>query len=168
MDGHSQRIDELRTLIVHHWERYHEADAPEIPDADFDVLLVELRTLEAERPDLVTADSPTRRIGAAGRSTFDEVAHRVPMRSLDNAFDIDELRAWSERVVKRLAADGAAEEAVENVGNPPAVTWACELKFDGLAVSIRYEDGVLVQAATRGDGSITSLRFCVFQLEKRK
>ena len=158
MDGHSQRIDELRTLIIHHDERYHEADAPEIPDADFDALLVELRALEAERPDLVTADSPTARVGAAGRSTFDEVAHRVPMRSLDNAFDIDELRAWSERVVKRLAADGAAvgadEEVVENAGDPPAVTWVCELKFDGLAVSIRYEDGVLVQAATRGDGRV--------------
>ena len=103
--------------------------------------MVELRALEAEYPELATDDSPTRRVGSAGRSTFDEVAHRVPLRSLDNAFDIDELRAWSERVLRRLDDD-------------PVPAWACELKFDGLAVSLRYEDGHLVQAATRGDGRV--------------
>ena len=150
----SERIVELRALIGHHDERYHEADEPEIPDADYDALLVELRQLEADHPELVTPDSPTQRVGAAGRSTFTEVAHRVPMRSLDNAFDVDELRAWSERVVKRLAADGEAVAGTDEDGDPPTVTWACELKFDGLAVSIRYEDGMLVQAATRGDGRV--------------
>ena len=106
MDGLSERIDELRALIGRHDERYHEADDPEIPDADYDALLSELKALEAEYPDLVTPDSPTQRVAPAGRATFAEVTHRVPMRSLDNAFDIDELRAWSERVLKRLAIDG--------------------------------------------------------------
>ena len=134
-------IDELRALVGYHFERYHAEDEPEIPDADYDALVVELRALEAEYPELATNDSPTRRVGSAGRSTFDEVAHRVPLRSLDNAFDIDELRAWSERVLRRLDDD-------------PVPAWACELKFDGLAVSLRYEDGHLVQAATRGDGRV--------------
>jgi len=135
------RIDELRALVGYHFERYHAEDEPEIPDADYDALVVELRALEAEYPELVTDDSPTRRVGSTGRSTFDEVAHRVPLRSLDNAFDVDELRAWSERVLRRLDDD-------------PVPAWACELKFDGLAVSLRYEDGHLVQAATRGDGRV--------------
>ena len=155
MDGPSgptsERIDELRALIAHHNERYHLADDPEIPDADYDALLIELGALEASHPELVTPDSPTQRMGAAGRAAFTEVVHRVPMRSLDNAFDVGELRAWSARVLKRLAAgDGGGQEP----DVPPVVTWACELKFDGLAVSIRYEDGVLVQAATRGDGRV--------------
>ena len=150
MDGLSERIDELRALIDLHDERYHAADDPEIPDADYDALLSELKALEAEHPYLVTPDSPTQRVAPAGRATFAEVTHRVPMRSLDNAFDVDELRAWSERVLKRLAIDGEGEESAE----PPAVTWVCELKFDGLAVSIRYEDGLLAQAATRGDGQV--------------
>ena len=143
MNDAEARIDELRALIRHHDERYHVDDAPEIPDADFDALLVELRGLEDRHPWLVIADSPTQRVAGAGRSTFDEVVHRVPMRALDNAFSVEELRAWSERVIRRLG-DGLGGDGV------PA--WACELKFDGLAVSLRYEDGVLVQAATRGDG----------------
>ena len=141
MQDAATRIDELRALVGYHFERYHAEDEPEIPDADYDALVVELRTLEAEYPELATDDSPTRRVGSAGRSTFDEVAHRVPLRSLDNAFDMGELRAWSERVLRRLDDD-------------PVPAWACELKFDGLAVSLRYEDGHLVQAATRGDGRV--------------
>lgn len=140
MDGVADRIDELRNLIRHHDQRYHVDDAPEIPDADYDALVVELGALESEHPDLVTLDSPTQLAGAPGRASFAEVKHRVPMRSLDNAFDLDELRAWVDRIHKRLD-----DEALPLV-------WACELKFDGLAVSIRYEDGLLTQAATRGDG----------------
>ncbi|MCH2433415.1 MAG: NAD-dependent DNA ligase LigA [Acidimicrobiales bacterium] len=132
------RMDELVALIRHHDERYHTLDDPEIPDADFDALVVELRDLEAAHPGLVAADSPTHRVGSGASNTFAEVEHGSPMRSLDNAFDLDELRAWDERVGRRLG------------GAPSA--WVCELKFDGLAVSIRYEDGRLVQAATRGDG----------------
>ena len=131
-------MDELVALIRHHDERYHTLDDPEIPDADFDALVVELRDLEAAHPGLVAADSPTHRVGSGASNTFAEVEHGSPMRSLDNAFDLDELRAWDERVGRRLG------------GAPSA--WVCELKFDGLAVSIRYEDGRLVQAATRGDG----------------
>ena len=131
-------MDELVALIRHHDERYHTLDDPEIPDADFDALVVELRDLEAAHPGLVAADSPTHRVGSGASNTFAEVEHGIPMRSLDNAFDRDELRAWDERVGRRLG------------GAPSA--WVCELKFDGLAVSIRYEDGRLVQAATRGDG----------------
>ena len=144
MSDVESRIDELRALIRHHDGLYHVEDSPEIPDVDFDALLVELRSLEAAHPELLTADSPTLRVGAAGRSTFDEVVHRVPMRSLDNAFSVDELRAWSERVLRRLGGDPG--------GGASTPSWTCELKFDGLAVSLRYEDGLLVQAATRGDG----------------
>jgi len=147
VNGAAARIDELRALIDHHDHRYHVDDAPEIPDADYDALLSELRALEVEHPDLVTPDSPTQRAGAPGRNTFAEVEHRVPMRSLDNAFDVDELRAWTERVRRRLGADAPSGEA-------PPTRWACELKFDGLAVSLRYEGGVLVQAATRGNGRV--------------
>lgn len=134
------RVDELRAQIAHHNERYHTLDDPEISDADFDALVRELRRLEADHPDLATSDSPTERIGGAISSAFAPVTHRVPMMSLDNAMDADELGAWADRVVRGL--DGATP------------TFVCELKFDGLAISLRYENGVYVQAATRGDGSV--------------
>lgn len=132
------RIDELRTQIHHHNERYHTLDDPEISDADFDALVRELRELEAEHPDLIVPDSPTQLAGGPILTTFEPVEHEVPMMSLDNAMDRDELRAWADRVVKGL--DGATPRFV------------CELKFDGLAMSLRYERGVFVRAATRGDG----------------
>jgi DNA ligase (NAD+) len=133
------RIDELRAQIAHHNERYHTLDDPEISDADYDDLVRELRALEAEHPDLITADSPTQQVGGAVVTTFDAVEHDVAMMSLDNAMDADELNAWADRVVKGL--DGAMP------------TFVCELKFDGLAMSLRYDDGVYVRAATRGDGT---------------
>ena len=136
----SGRIDELRALIRHHDERYHTLDDPEISDADYDALVRELRALEAEHPDLVTPDSPTQKVGGAISATFEPVEHHVPMMSLDNAMDADELRSWAERVVKGLD------------GETP--TFVCELKFDGLAMSLRYEDGRFVRAATRGDGRV--------------
>lgn len=145
MSDVESRIDELRVLVGFHFDRYHAEDDPQIPDADYDALVVELRTLEAEYPNLATDDSPALLVGSAGRSTFDEVIHRVPLRSLDNAFDVDELRAWSERVHRRLGDQLGVDEVLD---------WVCELKFDGLAVSLRYEDGHLVQAATRGDGRV--------------
>ena len=144
MSDVESRIDELRVLVGFHFDRYHAEDDPQIPDADYDALVMELRTLEAEYPNLATDDSPALLVGSAGRSTFDEVIHRVPLRSLDNAFDVDELRAWSERVLRRLGVDPG-----DGASTP---SWTCELKFDGLAVSLRYEDGLLIQAATRGDG----------------
>ena len=145
MSDVESRIDELRVLVGFHFDRYHDEDDPQIPDADYDALVVELRTLEAEYPNLATDDSPALLVGSAGRSTFDEVIHRVPLRSLDNAFDVGELRAWSERVHRRLGDQPGVDEVLD---------WVCELKFDGLAVSLRYEDGHLVQAATRGDGRV--------------
>jgi len=133
------RLDDLRAQISHHDELYHTLDAPEISDGDFDALVRELRELEAEHPDLITADSPTQRLGGAPNATFAAVEHEVPMTSLDNATDRAELRAWADRVVKGLD------------GNTPK--FVCELKFDGLAMSLRYEQGRFVRAATRGDGS---------------
>jgi DNA ligase (NAD+) len=134
------RVDELRAQIAYHNERYHTLDDPEISDADYDALVRELRQLEADHPDLVVEDSPTGLVGGAISTAFSPVAHRVPMMSLDNAMDADELRAWADRVVKGL--DGAVP------------TFVCELKFDGLAISLRYESGRFVQAATRGDGRV--------------
>ena len=123
-----------------HADLYHVRDAPEIPDADYDDLMAELRALEERYPELAAPDSPTRTVGAAPSALFAPVSHDVPMMSLDNAFDLDELRAWDTRAASRL--DG------------PAGPYVCELKFDGLAISVRYEHGRLVRAATRGDGRV--------------
>ncbi len=137
------RIDELREIIRHHSRLYYEQDSPEIPDADFDALLRELENLEEEHPDLITPDSPTQSVGGSATITFSSVEHRVPMMSLDNAFSPEEVAAWGGRLQRRIDELGASAESVGLVA---------ELKIDGLAVSIRYENGVLVQAATRGDG----------------
>jgi DNA ligase (NAD+) len=134
------RLAWLREAITRHNERYFAHDAPEISDAEYDELKRELIAIETEYPQLVTLDSPTARVGAPVVTTFDPVTHRVPMTSLDNAMDEGELAAWGERVAKGLS--GAA------------FAFTCEPKIDGLALSIRYEDGVLVQAATRGDGKV--------------
>ena len=133
------RVEELRRVIRHHADLYY-AGAPEIPDADFDALMAELRELEARYPALDDPASPTRTVGAAPSALFAPVGHDVPMMSLDNAFDVDELRAWDQRAASRL-------------GGPPG-PYVCELKFDGLAISVRYEAGRLVRAATRGDGRV--------------
>ncbi len=129
----------LREQIAHHNRHYYELDAPEISDADYDALVRDLQRLEREHPELV-AGSPTLRVGGAATAAFAPVEHRVPMTSLDNAMDESELGAWSERVAKGLAGAPAH--------------YVCELKIDGLAISLRYEGGVLVQAATRGDGRV--------------
>ena len=99
------RVDELRAQIAYHNQRYYTLDDPEISDADYDALVRELRQLEADHPDLASDDSPTGLVGGAISATFSPVTHRVPMMSLDNAMDADELRAWADRVVKGL--DGA-------------------------------------------------------------
>jgi DNA ligase (NAD+) len=126
--------------VQYHNARYHGHDDPEISDAEFDELARELRQLEIEHPELVDDSSPTLSVGSAAITTFDPVVHRVPMTSLDNAMDESELRAWGDRVAKGLGDQ--------------TVRYVCELKIDGLAISIRYENGVLVQAATRGDGKV--------------
>jgi DNA ligase (NAD+) len=135
-----QRLDDLRTQIAHHNQRYFELDSPEISDADYDALVRELRALEEQHPDLVTPESPTQQVGTAPSVTFAPVVHREPMMSLDNAFDSGELEAWGSRVARGLG--GAAARYV------------CEPKIDGLAISLRYERGRFVQAATRGDGRV--------------
>lgn len=138
------RIDELRETIRYHNKRYYELDEPEIPDAEWDRLMHELQRLESLHPDLLTPDSPTQLVGGATNVQFAEVVHRVPMMSLDNAMDEDELRAWGERTDRALAKLGDVD--TKRVG------FVCELKIDGLAVSLRYEKGTFVQGATRGDG----------------
>jgi len=137
-DDPVRRAAELRSLVAHHNERYHVLDDPEVPDAEYDELVRELRSLEADHPDLVVPDSPTARVGAAPSTLFAPVVHHVPMMSLDNAFSPDELRAWADRVGKQV---------------PPDTAFECELKIDGLAISLLYRDGRFVQAATRGDGT---------------
>ncbi|RMH67808.1 MAG: NAD-dependent DNA ligase LigA, partial [Actinomyces sp.] len=136
------RAEELRALIRHHAHLYYDEDAPEIPDADYDALVRELEAIEAAHPDLRTPDSPTVHIGGRPDTAFAPVHHEVPMMSLHNAFDIEELRAWHQRVQRRLG-EGRTVDA-----------FAAELKFDGLAISLRYEHGRLVRGATRGDGRV--------------
>jgi DNA ligase (NAD+) len=142
-DDPALRIAALRDEIAGHDRRYHVDDAPTIADADYDDLVRELRALEAAHPELVTAESPTARVGAAPSATFAPVVHRVPMMSLDNAFSTEELDAWGERLERRLAEADQGSAAL-----------TCELKIDGVAISIRYEGRRLVQAATRGDGQV--------------
>lgn len=149
-----QRAVELRSEIAEHTRRYYELDAPTISDAEFDELVRALQALEEEFPELITPDSPTQQVGGQRIETFAPVIHRVPMTSLDNSFNEDELRAWHERVIRRLGDTGDAGDAGEGAagGGVASPTYVCELKIDGLAISIRYEDGKYVQAATRGDG----------------
>ncbi len=132
------RVDKLRAEIDYHNHRYHALDDSQIPDSEFDRLMRELQELEARCPELVTADSPTQRVGAAPLDAFEEVAHKVPMLSLANAFVAEDIAAFDRRVRERLGVDG-----VDYVGEP---------KLDGLAISLLYQNGRLIQAATRGDG----------------
>lgn len=135
-----KRIEELRLEIRRHMDLYYGSDSPVISDAEFDALVKELTALEASHPEFADSQSPAEAIGAASFTTFDPVIHAVPMTSLDNAMDETELLAWGERIVKGL--------------NGQTPRYVCELKIDGLAISIRYEKGRLVQAATRGDGKV--------------
>ncbi|WP_017926917.1 NAD-dependent DNA ligase LigA [Thioalkalivibrio sp. HL-Eb18] len=143
----AERIEQLRRQIEHHNYRYYVLDDPEVSDAEFDALMRELEQLEAEHPDLVTPDSPTQRVGGAPAAGFDTVRHRLPMLSLANGFEADEIRDFDRRVRERLA-----KQTGEPARTEQAVTYMAEPKLDGLAISLIYEHGRLVQAATRGDG----------------
>ncbi len=134
-----RRIEALRTQLHHHNYSYYVLDAPEIPDAEYDRLLRELQDLEAQHPDLITPDSPTQRVGAEPLKEFAQVRHELPMLSLANAFDAAEMEAFDRRARERLEV--------------AQIQYTAEPKLDGLAVSLLYEDGVLVRAATRGDGT---------------
>jgi DNA ligase (NAD+) len=134
-----KRILDLRTTILYHERKYYVDNDPQIADAEFDVLLKELRDIEDRFPDLVTPDSPTRRVGEKPSEGFETVAHRIPMMSMDNCFDEDEFREFEERVRKLLPG--------QQIG------YVAELKIDGLGIAIHYRDGRYLQAVTRGDGS---------------
>jgi len=134
-----QRADELRTLIAEHDRRYYELDQPSLSDAEYDELLRELRQIEQRFSDLATDDSPTRRVGGRPSELFAPVAHHTPMLSLDNVFSRQELDEWARRLSRGTGGD---------------IDYVCELKIDGLAISLSYESGALVRGATRGDGQV--------------
>jgi DNA ligase (NAD+) len=136
----AQRVQHLRDEIRRHEELYYVQAAPEISDAEFDVLMNELKALEAQHPELLTSDSPTQRVGGRPAEGFVTVEHLQPMLSLDNAYNDDDLRAFDERVKKGLAIEASPE-------------YVAELKIDGLSMALTYEDGRLIRGATRGDGT---------------
>ncbi|NHB93293.1 NAD-dependent DNA ligase LigA [Photorhabdus cinerea] len=140
MKSTAQQIENLRKTLRYHEYLYYVMDAPEVADAEYDRLMQELKILEEQYPELITSDSPTQRVGAAPLTAFEQVRHKIPMLSLDNVFDEESYLAFDKRVRDRLK--DAQDLAV-----------CCELKLDGLAVSLLYENGELVQAATRGDGT---------------
>ncbi|MGI8774196.1 MAG: NAD-dependent DNA ligase LigA [Actinomycetota bacterium] len=133
-----KRAGELRAAIDHHLYRYHVLDEPEIADVEYDALYGELLEIESAFPELVTPDSPTQRVGEVPSDMFAPVKHRTPMTSLDNVFSLEELQAWAQRAERGL-------------GREPD-SFVCELKMDGVAVNLIYEDGLFVKGATRGDG----------------
>ncbi|HEV2723636.1 MAG TPA: NAD-dependent DNA ligase LigA [Thermoleophilaceae bacterium] len=139
------RVAELRRALEHHNHRYYVLDDPEISDAEYDALLNELRDLEREHPELQSPDSPTQRVGGRPLEKFEPARHLQPMLSLANARNEQELRAWLERSERLLSKEGVPDAEIRFVTEP---------KVDGLAISLLYEDGVLVRGATRGDGEV--------------
>lgn len=133
------QIDSLRDQIRHHEYRYYVLDDPEVSDAEFDRLMNQLKKLEAEHPELITPDSPTQRVGGKPREGFVKIAHSVPMLSLDNAYNEEELRNWERRV--------------HELAGRKDIEFVCELKLDGMSLALRYEAGKLMRGITRGDGS---------------
>ncbi|MGJ8486301.1 NAD-dependent DNA ligase LigA [Pseudoalteromonas sp. SYSU M81236] len=136
-----EQISQLRAQLEEHNHNYYVLDAPSIPDAEYDRLMRELSALEQANPEFQSPDSPSQKVGGAALDKFEQVTHQVPMLSLDNAFSEEEFAAFNRRIKERLM-------------NSSELTFCCEPKLDGLAVSIIYRDGVLVQAATRGDGMV--------------
>jgi len=145
-NGEKTRIRKLREVIRKHDFLYHVHDAPEISDEAYDALVRELRTLEEKYPELITPDSPTQRVGGKPATEFKKIHHKMRQWSFDNVFDFVELKKWDERV-RRLTAGNSRTENVP-------IAYMCELKIDGLKVVLTYEEGVLVHAATRGDGVV--------------
>src|ERR1700731_1608799 len=135
-----KKIESLRERIRHHEYLYYVLDQPEISDADFDKRVRGLKDLEAEHPELLTADSPTQRVGGKPREGFVKVRHSSPMLSLDNTYSEEELRDWERRV--------------HELSGRKDVDYVCELKLDGMSLALIYEDGKLVRGITRGDGTI--------------
>lgn len=141
MSDQKQTYEELKQTLNYHSYRYYVLDDPQLPDSEYDRLMQQLQAIEVAHPDWVTADSPSQRVGAQPMAAFSQVQHKLPMLSLDNAFNEDDMRDFNKRLQSLLKSD----EPIE---------FACEPKLDGIAVSLMYEKGLLVQAATRGDGSV--------------
>ena len=139
MAAPAEQVKALRTSIARHDHRYYVLDDPEVPDAEYDRLIKELKALEAKHTELVSADSPTQRVSGAAAQHFGEVVHRVPMLSLDNAFEAEDIERFDRRIRERLEVTGE-------------IAYSCEPKLDGLAVTLLYENGQFVRGATRGDG----------------
>ncbi|MEX2010247.1 MAG: NAD-dependent DNA ligase LigA, partial [Parcubacteria group bacterium] len=139
------RVEKLRETIDHHNYLYHTLDVPEISDEAYDALVKELEYIEDKYPELVTPDSPTQRVGGSPLKKFEKVEHQVAQWSFDDAFDEDDIRKFDERVKKVLS---------EKLGRIISPTYIAELKIDGLKVVLTYKDGILVQAATRGNGLV--------------
>lgn len=135
-----KQIEVLREQLRYHAYQYYVLDDPDVPDAEYDRFYKELLALEEKHPDLITSDSPTQRVGAAPLTAFDQIQHQMPMLSLDNVFNEEDLQAFNQRIQDRLKISDEIE-------------YTAEPKLDGLAISLRYEDGVLIYAATRGDGT---------------
>ncbi|MCO4889306.1 NAD-dependent DNA ligase LigA [Cupriavidus sp. WGtm5] len=151
-DAAASRMAWLREELDRHNYQYYVLDAPTVPDAEYDALFSELLALELEHPELQTPDSPTQRVGGEPLAAFDSVRHRVPMLSLNNAFADEDVLNFDRRCAQGLGRSAPPAGEADLFSAADAVEYACELKFDGLAMSLRYEDGRLVQAATRGDG----------------
>src|SRR5690606_30867816 len=137
-DDVSSEIYRLRQELHYHNYRYYSLDDPQITDSEYDRLMNRLKELEAQYPNFVTSDSPTQRVGSEPISGFQTVTHEMPMLSLDNAFSDEDILAFNHRVLERLKTS-------------QEITYACELKRDGIAVTLLYRDGSIVRAATRGD-----------------
>src|SRR6266849_7620996 len=135
-----KKIETLREKVRYHEYRYYVLDDPEISDAEFDKLMEQLKSVEAEHPDLITPDSPTQRVGGKPREGFLKVRHSSPMLSLDNTYSEEELRAWERRV--------------HELSGRNDVDYVCELKLDGMSLALVYEDGHLARGVTRGDGTV--------------
>lgn len=139
------QADSVRQALNRYNHEYYVLDAPSVPDAEYDRLFKQLQQLEAAHPELITPDSPTLRVGGAALPVFQQVRHAIPMLSLNNGFEDDDVLAFARRVEEGLQTE---------LGQTPQIEYAADLKFDGLAISLIYRDGLLVQAATRGDGSV--------------
>ena len=135
-----KRIEELKKITSYHAKRYYDDDDPEISDFEYDMLMLELRNLEKEYPDLITKDSLTQHVGGTVKEGFEKVEHEVPLQSLQDIFDFEELYAFDERVRKSLEVNN--------------LKYIVETKIDGLSVSLEYKNGIFIRGATRGNGLI--------------
>ena len=135
-----KRIDELKEITSYHAKKYYDDDNPEISDFEYDMLMMELKSLENQFPELITSDSLTQHVGGTVKEGFEKVEHEVPLQSLQDIFDFDELLAFDERVKKSLETDN--------------IKYIVETKIDGLSVSLEYKNGIFVRGATRGNGLV--------------